>query len=249
MTSSAPLFLQLVDIRKSYASGASGGPFPALRGVSLDLSHGSFTALMGVSGSGKSTLLNIVGGIDAPDSGNVLWEGKDLTPWSDGARSDLRLRSIGTVFQFFHLLPTLSVRRNVEIPLLLMGSTLRETSDRAMQALARVGLAGKEERMPHELSGGEMQRVSIARAIVHRPSLILADEPTGNLDRTNGQAILDLLRSLVDGDKLTVLMATHDLRARLVADATLYLQDGRMVDEASSGLSESSASASTESHP
>jgi putative ABC transport system ATP-binding protein len=226
---SAGALVRVDQVSKSYRQGNGSRGETALRGVSLTLREGRFVALMGPSGSGKSTLLNIIGGLDTPDEGRVFVRGVDTATLSDNALSDLRLRSIGFVFQFFNLLPNLSARRNVELPLLLLKSTVREAAGRAEEALARVGLGDKAARMPHELSGGEMQRVAIARAIVHRPALVLADEPTGNLDSATGQQILDLLRDLEQRDGMTILMATHDARGRDVCDEVHQIRDGQFV--------------------
>jgi len=224
------LAARLLDVRKTYRKGPRDAGFAALRGVSLEIGTGGFIGLMGPSGSGKSTILNLVGGLDSPDSGSVETLGRPLAGMSDAALSDLRLRSVGFVFQFFNLLPNLTACRNVEIPLRLAGASDREARERALEALRRVGLGEKGERKPHELSGGEMQRVAIARAVAHQPALILADEPTGNLDRATGRQILELLRDLARRDGLTVLMATHDPRGREFCDRLIHMQDGLVAD-------------------
>lgn len=229
------LAARLFDVRKTYRKGPRDAGFQALRGVSLAIPSGGFTALMGPSGSGKSTILNLLGGLDSPDAGRVETLGRDLAGLSDAALSDLRLRSIGYVFQFFNLLPNLTAARNVEIPLRLANVADTEAKGRSIEALRRVGLAEKAERKPHELSGGEMQRVAIARAVVHRPALVLADEPTGNLDRATGRQILELLRDLSAVDGLTVLMATHDARGREFCDRLIHIQDGLVVDDPGEG--------------
>ena len=197
----------------------------ALDGVSLEVGAGEFVAVAGPSGCGKSTLLHLAGGIDVPTGGRVLVGGRDLTGLSDQALTVFRRRRVGTVFQFFNLIPALSVRENVELPLALDG---RPGTARARELLARVGLSEKEDAFPYELSGGQMQRVALARALSAGPELILADEPTGNLDSVSGAAVLDLLGSLPARDGVTVLMATHSEEAARRAGRVVRLRDGRI---------------------
>ena len=198
----------------------------ALAGVDLRLEPGEFLALVGPSGSGKSTLLHVAGGLDTPDAGRVLIDGTDLATLSTAARARLRRRHLGFVFQFFHLIPTLSVAENVALPLTL--DRARRVDAPVLEMLDRVGLAHRAGHLPGELSGGEMQRAAIARALVSHPALILADEPTGNLDSTTGEAILDLVTERVRETGAALLMVTHDLGAAARADRSLSLRDGRV---------------------
>ena len=199
----------------------------ALAGVDLDLAPGEFLALVGPSGSGKSTLLHLAGGLDRPDAGRVFVAGTDLATLSAGERARLRRRHVGFVFQFFHLIPTLSVAENVGLPLLL--DRVRAVQGPVTEMLERVGLAHRASHLPGELSGGEMQRAAIARALVARPELLLADEPTGNLDSATGQEILDLLAERVRDTGAALLMVTHDHGAASRADRVVSLKDGRLV--------------------
>jgi putative ABC transport system ATP-binding protein len=201
----------------------------ALRGVTIDVPPGQFTAVMGPSGSGKSTLMHLLAGLDRPTEGTVRVGGQDITRMSDRALTKLRRRHIGFVFQTFNLLPTLTAQENILLPLSIAG---RRPDREAVDALiARVGLAERRGHRPSELSGGQQQRVAIARALVTRPTVLFADEPTGNLDSSAGGAILDLLRDAVDVDGQTTVMVTHDPRAAAHADRVLYLADGRIVGD------------------
>ena len=202
---------------------------PVLADLSLHVPAGSFVALMGESGSGKSTLLNLVTGIDRPDAGRILVGGVPLTELGEEALARFRRRKVGFVFQFFNLLPGLSVRENVEIPLLLAGRT--DTAGRVAEVLEEVGLRAEADRPVHELSGGEQQRVAIARAVVHDPPLVVADEPTGSLDRANGDRVLEMIRRLSERDGRTVLMATHSARVAGRADRILRLEDGTIRED------------------
>lgn len=224
----API-VRIHQVSKTYRATGQQSAFPAVRSVSLDIQAGSFSALMGPSGSGKTTLLNLTGGLDRPDVGSIEFEGRDISSLNDRTMSRLRLERIGYIFQFFNLLPALTARLNVELPLRLLGMPAGKVQELAQNAIARVGLASKIDRFPHQLSGGEMQRIAIARALAHRPSLILADEPTGNLDSANGQSILELLRELVETEGVTVLMATHDPRGREVCHRVFNMMDGQLV--------------------
>jgi putative ABC transport system ATP-binding protein len=215
--------LTLQEVTKAYQQGHR--TVHALRGVSLCIRGGEFVAIMGPSGSGKSTLLHLLGALDIPTSGSVLFAGHDLKALSERKRSLLRRRQIGFVFQSFNLLPSLTASENVALPLLLAGQG--RTRQRALTALERMSLAHRADHFPEELSGGEMQRVAIARALVGEPDLILCDEPTGNLDSANAEEILALLRSLPDGRR-TVVMVTHDLQAAAHGDRTIHLRDGRL---------------------
>ncbi len=228
MTPSVPL----VDVRsvsKTYGDPASGGA-SVLRGVTLCIEEGGFVALMGASGSGKTTLLNLMGGLDVPDTGEVLVAGSSLHTKSDKERSDFRLRNIGFVFQFFNLLPNLTVAENIALPLLFLGVARAQARDRARAMADDVGLGDKHHRRVHQLSGGEMQRVAIARALVHGPRLVIADEPTGNLDSKTGRRILDLLLAKGEQHRAAIIMATHDSAAAGVASRIIRMEDGAIVE-------------------
>ena len=203
---------------------------PALRGVDLSIGPGVVVALRGRSGSGKTTLLNCIGGLDRPTSGQVWFAGQDVTHLSDQAWVDLRRRRIGFVFQSHALLPTYSAWENVDLMLRLAGVKRRERQRRTEEVLTLMGLTKWMEHRTFELSGGQQQRVAIARAIAPHPSLILADEPTGELDSATGQQILTLFRRIADRDGTTVLIATHDLAVDAFADEVVHLEDGRIVD-------------------
>ena len=221
--------VQTRDLRKVF--GTDETRVEALRGVDLVLRPGEFLAVMGPSGSGKSTLLHLVGGLDTPTSGSVLLAGQDLATLDDDALTLVRRRRIGFVFQFFNLLPILTAGENVALPLVIDGVKEAEAERRAAAALERVGVAHRRDHRPRELSGGEQQRVAIARALVTDPVLVLADEPTGNLDSVSGDQVIGLLRSLVDERGQTILMVTHDARAAAVADRLALLKDGAVVDQ------------------
>jgi putative ABC transport system ATP-binding protein len=203
----------------------------ALRGIDLAVPRGEFLAIMGPSGSGKSTLLHLLGGLEGISAGDVALDEKSLADLSERAVTLLRRRRIGVVFQFFNLLPTMSAEENVALPLLLDGRPWRECTARAGEALAWVGLADRAHHTPDRLSGGEQQRVALARALVIRPEVLLADEPTGNLDRAAGALVLDLLRRACDESGQTVVMVTHDPSAAARADRVVFLRDGRVVNE------------------
>ncbi|MBN8249042.1 MAG: ABC transporter ATP-binding protein [Verrucomicrobia bacterium] len=218
---SAPL-LRVRALWKSY------GEQPVLRGVSLDLWPGQRLALTGPSGSGKTTLLNCLGGVDRPDSGVLECDGADLTGLDADALTLLRRRRFGTIFQFFHLLPTLTASENVELPLQLNGVAPLERRERVASFLDRVGLGHRADAHPAELSGGERQRVAIARALVHRPALVLADEPTGNLDSSNGANILRLMCELSDETGIGLVLVTHSREAAAICHREIQLLDGRV---------------------
>jgi putative ABC transport system ATP-binding protein len=212
------------DIRKTYRG--DGTDVEALRGVSLTLARGEFVALTGPSGCGKSTLLNILACVDHPTSGSVTIDGRDLTDLDDDRLTAVRRDSIGYVFQFFNLMPTLSVAENVALPLVLAGVRRRAADEAVDRALATVGIADLSARMPSSLSGGQQQRAAIARAIVRRPALVLADEPTGNLDSATGRDILTLMRKLSADLGTAILMATHAVDAAAAVDRTIRMRDG-----------------------
>jgi putative ABC transport system ATP-binding protein len=222
--------LALEEVVKRYGSGPQA--VDAVNGITLKVSSGEFVSIMGPSGCGKSTLLNIIAGIDTPTSGRVTLAGHALATLSDDERSDIRLETIGFVFQSFNLFPTFTVEENVAWPLEFIGMRWRDARNRAGEALDRVGVAaGARARRPAELSGGEQQRVAIARALVTEPMLLLADEPTGNLDSSTGQAVLDLLRGLNHERQLTVVMVTHNTFAATYGHRTVELRDGRVTRE------------------
>jgi putative ABC transport system ATP-binding protein len=199
---------------------------PVLREVSFKVAQGERLALTGPSGSGKTTLLNCLGGIDRPDSGEILVAGEAITRLSSAALAELRRRRLGNIFQFFHLLPTLSVRENVEFPLVLLGMDAGARARRTETLLERVGVAHRADAFPSQLSGGEMQRTAIARALSHAPSVLLADEPTGNLDSANGANILGLLRELTDETGTALVLVTHSAEATAICHRILQMRDG-----------------------
>ena len=203
----------------------------ALRGVNLEVPRGQFVALVGPSGSGKSTLLNLVGGLDRLTEGQLTVDGEELTTCSEAVLTEHRRRRVGFVFQSFNLLPRLTALENVALPLMFTGVPQGERLDSARQMLAAVGLQGRLEHRPSQLSGGEQQRVAIARALMGQPSIILADEPTGNVDSTTGQEIMDLLRRLNREEGVTLMLVTHDPDAAAYADRIVHLRDGRICDE------------------
>ena len=214
--------VELRDVTKNYV--AEGHPVLALRGVSLNVDSGEFIAVVGRSGCGKSTLLNLAGAMDLPSSGEVRIEGVLTTALNDGSLTKLRRQKIGFIFQSFQLLPTLSVVENVELPLQLAGSL--NPRKRAMDSLQWVELDSLSNRLPYQLSGGQMQRVAIARALVHSPVLLLADEPTGNLDTITGNVILELLRRVSKEQKTAILMATHSVESTMMTDKQIQMRDG-----------------------
>lgn len=216
--------LSLNNVYKEYLT--DGETVHALNGVSLDLASGQFVALVGRSGCGKSTLLNMAGAMDFPSSGQVFVEGVGTSTLDDAELTRLRREKIGFVFQSFQLLNTLTALENVELPLLLAGQPNARAV--ARERLAWVELADLGNRYPHQLSGGQMQRVGIARALVHSPGILLADEPTGNLDSTTGNAILDLLQRLTRERNTATMMATHSLEAAALADAVVHMRDGKI---------------------
>ncbi len=202
----------------------------ALDGVSMTAGEGEFVALQGTSGSGKSTLLNLIGGLDQPTSGEVVYEGRSLAPLSKREMARYRRHAVGMIFQNFNLIPAMTAAENVSLALAFGGVRGRERDERTRALLERVGLGERMEHRPAELSGGEQQRVAIARALANRPRILLADEPTGNLDSTRAQELLSLLREMVGRDRLTILMVTHDRDlATRFADRTIHMKDGKIV--------------------
>ena len=217
----------LIDLRGvGRVFGEAAAQVTALRDVSLTIRRGEFVAIMGPSGCGKSTLLHIIGGLDCPTSGTVAFESRELAGMSDDDLTVLRRQKVGFVFQAFNLIGVLSTLENVAIPLILDGVSHGDATRRASDALARVGLSERREHMPAELSGGEQQRVALARALVNNPIVLLADEPTGNLDSTSGDAVLALMRRLVDDGKQTIVMVTHSARHAAMADRVVTMRDG-----------------------
>ncbi len=222
------LMIQLVKVCKEYAAGKT---VQALRNLDMSVEHGERVAVMGPSGSGKSTLLNLVCGLDEPTSGIIKVDGLELSAMGDDERTRARRVKIGMIFQTFNLLPTLSAVENVSLPLRLQGLGRHEAEKRAIAMIERVGLADRGVHRPDELSGGERQRVSIARALVFRPPLLLADEPTGNLDSVTGAEILNLLDDLYREFKSTLLLVTHNQDAASRCDRILTLRDGQFTKE------------------
>ncbi len=225
--SSAPA-LAVSGVTKHY------GPRRVLDAVSFDVAPGERVALTGPSGSGKTTLLNCLGGVDRPDSGEIRLLGARIDQLDADGLNLLRRERVGTVFQFFHLLPTLSVAENIELPLQLLRVPAPERRERVATLLIRVGLAARAAALPSQLSGGEQQRVAIARALVHRPALLLADEPTGNLDSANGANILALLRELTDETGTALVLVTHSEEAAAICHRRVRLRDGRVVEASAS---------------
>jgi putative ABC transport system ATP-binding protein len=216
--------VSITDLVKEYPLGSAR--VPALKGVSFDIEAGTLVSVVGPSGSGKSTLLHLMGGLDNPTSGSVVIDGSNLAELDDAELTIFRRRRLGFIFQFFNLLPTMKAWENVALPRLLDGEKLKDVQPRAIELLEKVGLGGRVDHKPSQLSGGEMQRVAVARALVADPLLVLADEPTGNLDSASGQAVLDLLRSIVSEEGRTVVIVTHDAKAASMADKQVSLRDG-----------------------
>lgn len=223
--------ITFADVWKTYGDGEA--KVHALAGVDLSIHAGEFVAIMGPSGSGKSTSMNIIGCLDTPTSGTYSFLGVDAGRLDRSRRAMLRNRYIGFVFQGYNLLPRTTAVENVELPLVYRGVPARERRDLAMQALAEVGLQGREGHTPAELSGGQQQRVAIARAIVTRPTLLVADEPTGNLDTARSHEIMDLLTRLNIGSGLTIVMVTHEADIAAYADRTIAFLDGRIASDTS----------------
>ena len=213
--------LNLQNVSKRYA-----GDTPILNDLSFQLNAGDYVAIMGESGSGKSTLLNLIAGLDTPDSGTVRLADQDLAALSDEARTALRAKTIGFIFQAFHLLPHLSLLHNVALPLALLHRPLSQRDGQAQTLLASLGLGGREASLPRELSGGELQRAAIARALVHEPKLVLADEPTGNLDSRSAKTVLTLLKQQIKTRGTAGILVTHSLAAAQTADRILVLNAG-----------------------
>ena len=217
--------LKVSKIEKSY--GAS----KVLRGIDFRMEEGERVAIMGPSGSGKSTLLNCIGGIDRPDNGEILFEGQSLTSLSEQELCELRRNKISTIFQFFHLLPTLTARENIEFPMLLNSVSAKEINQKVDDLLNAVKIQHRACAFPHELSGGEKQRVAIARSLSMRPKLILADEPTGNLDSKNTDSVLELIEKLSKQHGIAMLLVTHNEEVTRICDQTITMNDGLILSE------------------
>jgi len=228
-TTATPL-IRIHGLSKAYRRGDQ--EIPVLLDIELEVMPGDFVALMGPSGSGKSTLLNLIAGIDQPTSGTIEIGGIDIATLSEGALADWRAEHVGFIFQFYNLMPVLTAFENVELPLLLTSLSSRERLARVEQVLELVSLTDRADHYPNELSGGQQQRVAIARALVSDPTLIVADEPTGDLDRHTGEEVLGLLEQLVDELGKTIVMVTHDPKAAARARRVVHLEKGVLVDEA-----------------
>ena len=220
--------MSLQNVSHDYETTETSAAVHVLDDVSLEIGSGDFVVLMGASGSGKSTLLNLIGAVDRPSSGKVFLGETETSALTERALTKLRRESIGFIFQFFNLIPTLDVYENVAFPLSLMRKTRTEIDQRVRETIGEVGLAPRARHFPNELSGGEMQRVAIARALIHRPSLVLADEPTGNLDSKTGETILDLLQTIHQTHRPTIVMATHSERAAARGAYVIHIEDGQV---------------------
>jgi ABC-type lipoprotein export system ATPase subunit len=230
MTAHRAPSIELVAVERTYEAGEAD-EVRALRGVDLSVKPGEFVSLEGPSGCGKTTLLNLVGLLDTPTSGEIRWGGRSVGSRTDRERARLRLEGVGFIFQRFYLLPTLTARENVELPMRALRVPRRDRRVRALELLAEVGLSGRERAYPHQLSGGEEQRVAVARALANRPGLLLADEPTGELDRVNTEGILALLERVRSERNATLLLVTHNPPVARRARRHLTLEDGRVVGD------------------
>ena len=221
--------MELENLEKSYQLGKV--TVNALRGVTLKLLQGEFMVIMGPSGSGKTTLLNIIGTLDKPSSGRALVDGEDITRMSDGQLTKLRRHKIGFVFQFHNLIPVLTALENVELPLVTSGAKRKMSRDRALELLRRVGLQDRTDHLPDELSGGEQQRVAIARALANHPRIVLADEPTGDLDTQTGSEVVRLMHNIAKQEGSSVVVVTHDPVVAEKADRLVEMRDGRIIEK------------------
>ena len=224
--------IELREVSRTVTSGSE--PLTILHPLTAQIPRGQFVAVVGPSGSGKSTLLGLIAGLDAPTSGSVLIDGVDITLLDEDALARLRGEKIGIVFQFFHLIPSLTAHENVAVPMEIAG--IAGAADRAASLLEEVGLTGRAHHYPSQLSGGEQQRVALARALANNPPIVLADEPTGNLDSTNGRLIMKLLRDIHRARGTTLVLVTHDAELAAQADARIVLRDGRVVERALEGV-------------
>jgi putative ABC transport system ATP-binding protein len=225
------MVVETQNVRKVYEMGGGKIEVKALDGVNARIAKGDFVAFMGPSGSGKTTFLNIISGLDRPSEGEVFMSGREITKMDQAHLSKLRQQNVGFIFQIYNLIPVLTAIENVELPMVFAGIGEEERKERAMELLERVGLGDRVDHRPTELSGGEQQRVAIARALVNKPDLVLADEPTGNLDTKTGLEIIDLMKSLQKEEGTTVIVATHDPKVADVVDIITYLRDGQVIGE------------------
>lgn len=232
--------IELRDVSKTVTSGSE--PLTILHSLSLNIPRGRFVAIVGPSGSGKSTLLGLIAGLDAPTSGSVLIDGVDITQLGEDALAKLRGEKIGIVFQFFHLIPSLTAHENVSVPMEI--AKVPDAARRAHALLAEVGLSERSHHYPSQLSGGEQQRVALARALANDPPVVLADEPTGNLDSANGRHILELLRGVHQSRGTTLVLVTHDRELAASADARLVLRDGHALEAVGLGVGDATAATS-----
>ncbi len=222
----------MITVRKLWkVYGKGERKVEALRGVDLKIEKGEFVAILGPSGSGKTTLLNCLSGIDFPTEGEIFFDGVAFHLLDEDKKTDFRAKYMGFIFQFFNLIPVLTALENVELPLRILGWKGKEVTQRALEMLERVGLAGKEDKFPSQLSGGEQQRVAIARALIHNPKIVWADEPTGNLDSESGAMIIDLLEKMRIEQGTTLTVVTHDEKIAQRADRVLIMRDGKIIKE------------------
>lgn len=217
------------DLWKVYGKGEKR--IEALRGVDFQIEQGEFIAILGPSGSGKTTLLNCLSGIDSPTKGEIFFDGVEFHRLNEEEKTKFRAQNMGFIFQFFNLIPVLTVIENVELPLRILGQKGREVTERAAEMLKKVGLSGKEDKFPSQLSGGEQQRVAISRALVHNPKIVWADEPTGNLDSETGAAIIDLLERIRLENRTTLIVVTHDEKIAQRANRIFVVRDGKILKE------------------
>ena len=221
--------VECIDVKKTYQQGKVD--VQALKGVNLSIDQGGFLALAGPSGSGKTTMLNMIGGLDRADSGRIIVDGNAFENMNQSQLADLRLHNVGFVFQAYNLIPVLSALENVEYVMLLQGILPEERRERARKILDEVGLEGMHDRRPAELSGGQQQRVAVARAIVSNPSIVLADEPTANLDSVTGKGLLEIMKQMNENKKVTFIFSTHDNMVMQYARRIVYLRDGLIADD------------------
>jgi lipoprotein-releasing system ATP-binding protein len=222
------LILKGSNLTKSFPSKTGGDRLTVLDDVSIDIRRGDVACVVGASGSGKSTLLHILGGLDRPDSGSIMWDGNPMYDMDNDELAEFRNKKLGFVFQFHHLLPEFTALENVMMPSLIEGKAYDEAEDRGMQLLERFGIAARSGHRPSELSGGEQQRVSMARALINRPDLLLTDEPTGNLDEDNTNVLLDMLFELRETDNVSILLITHEKEIARRTDTTYELRSGKL---------------------
>ncbi len=227
------MLVQTVDLQRRYKRGKV--PVPALNGVSMSVQKGEILGIIGPSGSGKTTLLNLIGGLDRPSSGTVTVDGEDLGRMSDAELTEYRLRKVGFIFQFYNLIPTLTAAENVELPMALAKAPLEEQKDRALELLEAVALGAKADRMPDELSGGEQQRVAVARALVNHPAIVLGDEPTGDLDSKSAKKLMEVLKSLRKEEHATFVLVTHDPIVVAECNRVCAIRDGKITRESKIG--------------